>query len=173
MTVDNFSWVIQGVLAGSGQVFGDDWRYGPIAMETKGDLDSICDEGIRAVVSLTTIPLEREALTKCDIHYLHLPVMDMQAPTLEAIERFVEFVNSSRKDERPVLVHCGAGLGRTGTAIACYLVSEGATGPEALEKVRSMRPGSVETIEQEALIHRYHRYLNQKPNPDLSNPNPS
>lgn len=162
MTVENFSWVIQGVLAGSGQVFGNDWRYSPSVIETKGDLEQIHDEGIRAVVSLTTIPLDSEGLTKCDIQYLHLPVMDMQAPTLEVIERFVEFVNCSRKAERPVLVHCGAGLGRTGTAIACYLVSEGASGPEALEKVRSMRPDSVETIEQEALIHRYHRHLDQK-----------
>ena len=163
MTVDNFSWVIQGILAGSGQVFGNDWRHGPITTsEQMGDLDSICDEGIRAVVSLTTIPLDTKVLAKCDIRYLHLPIIDMQAPPLEVIERFVEFVNCSRKDERPVLVHCGAGLGRTGAAIACYLVSEGASGLEALEKVRSLRPGSVETIEQEALIHRYYRQLDLK-----------
>ena len=160
MTVDNFSWVIDGVLAGSGQLCGFDCGYGSSAME---DLDSIHDEGIRAVVSLTTIPLDTEALKQRGIHYLHLPVMDMQAPSLEVIERFVEFVSCSRKAEHAVLVHCGAGLGRTGTAIACYLAYEGMTGSEAIEKVRSMRPGSVETIEQEALIHRYRRRLDQEP----------
>ena len=160
MTVENFSWVIEGVLAGSAQLGGFDWTYGSSALDSR-DLDSIGDEGIKAVVSLTTVPLDAEELAKREIRYLHLPVMDMRAPSIEVIERFVEFVNCSRKEGHPVLVHCGAGLGRTGTAIACYLVYEGMTGPDAIEEVRAARPGSIETIEQEALIHRYRRHLDQ------------
>jgi atypical dual specificity phosphatase len=56
---------------------------------------------------------------------------------------------------RPVAVHCASGLGRTGTLLAAFLVSQGATAEGAIERVRSVRPGSVETLEQEQAIHAY------------------
>ena len=57
-------------------------------------------------------------------------------------------------------VHCGAGLGRSGTLIAAYLVSQGAAPDDAMAQVRSARPGSIETLEQEAAVHEFARHLN-------------
>ena len=161
MTVENFSWVVESVLAGSAQIGGFGWCGDSNETELGKDLDTLGRVGIKAMVSLTSTPLRAEVLEVRDIRYLHLPVADMQAPDLALVEQFITFANRARRDRRPVLVHCGAGLGRTGTLLACYLVHQGAKGDEALKEIRAMRPGSVETIEQEAVVHRYHRHLNR------------
>ena len=59
-------------------------------------------------------------------------------------------------------VHCAHGKGRTGTVISCYLVKHFKLAPnEAIEKLRSMRPGSVETSEQEEMVRTFAKSLNQ------------
>lgn len=51
-----------------------------------------------------------------------------------------------------VLVHCRAGLGRSGMIAARTLVELGWTGADAIAAVRRVRPGAIETPEQEAAV---------------------
>jgi atypical dual specificity phosphatase len=53
----------------------------------------------------------------------------------------------------------GAGLGRTGTMLACYFVKKGMPAPAAISHVRRIRPGSIETPEQADTITDYARRL--------------
>ncbi len=51
-----------------------------------------------------------------------------------------------------MLVHCSSGYGRSGTMAACYLVAEGRSPEEAIREMRRLRPGAIETDEQEAMV---------------------
>lgn len=82
--------------------------------------------------------------------------------TCVQVDRFLEAVAA---EDACVLVHCGGGKGRAGTFAACCVAMWGAIPPpdltadrpvlsaqEAVRAVRSLRPGSIETQEQEAFV---------------------
>ena len=104
-------------------------------------LEWLAEQGVTAIVSLTEKPLAPFR----DLDILHVPVRDMNTPTLEQIHKLVAFMRAAVAAGGKVVAHCGAGVGRTGTALAAYLVSGGMTAPEAIAYVRGLRPGSVET----------------------------
>ena len=54
-----------------------------------------------------------------------------------------------------VLVHCAAGLGRTGMMTATLLVASGLTADDAIRRVRAARPGTIETPAQEAFVRQF------------------
>lgn len=118
------------------------------------DLDKLESLGIGAIVSLIEVPPPALRGTH-RFETLWLDIQDMSAPDREQIERFVEFVDRMVGEGKAVGVHCLAGLGRTGTMIACYLVSHGAKPEDAIAKVRSARPGSIQTEYQEQAIRRW------------------
>lgn len=117
------------------------------------ELEAAHRQGIRGVVSLTEDPLPRAALQEAGLRYLHLPVVDFSAPALEQMDEFCRFVDEVRADGGAVLVHCRAGMGRTGTMLAAYLIREGAAAEDAIREVRRRRPGSIETGPQEDALY--------------------
>jgi len=153
----NFSWLVEGQIAGMGRPGG--WGGGEYLVE---EIELLRQQGVRGIVSLTEESLPADLLELHGMIYLHLPIADMQAPTLEDIASFSAFVAVAEKEQRPVVVHCGAGLGRTGTMLAAYLVARGCEAREALEQVRKQRPGSIETREQEAVLFAYSAYVRNK-----------
>ena len=53
-------------------------------------------------------------------------------------------------------IHCMHGLGRTGTALACIVSqTNNLSAPNAISFIRQMRPGSIESQEQELFIAQY------------------
>jgi atypical dual specificity phosphatase len=122
------------------------------------DLVFLREQGVGAIVSLTVSPLDAAELRAAEMEYLHEPVDDFTAPTGEQLERVLEFICASHeKSGRAVLVHCGAGLGRSGTVAACFLARTGMEARAAIQRVRELRPFSVETEEQERAVEEYAR----------------
>jgi atypical dual specificity phosphatase len=131
----------------------------PRPIDVRKAFELFKDEGIDVVVTLTLQPLNEPVVEEFGFEYHHIPVEDFTAPSARQIDQFVRIVENARKSNRRAVVHCIAGLGRTGTMAACYLVSRGRSSLEALEAVRTLRPGSVETLDQERAIRRYAQRL--------------
>lgn len=143
----NFSWVIDGRLAGMAIPSGA-YRSAQRgrSSELERDAEALIGHGIKAVVSLTHQALAPEVLNRFGITALHLPVEDMTRPSREQIDQFIAFVDQI---EGGVVVHCAAGIGRTGTMLGCYLVWNGLPADKAITHLRQLRPGSIETPDQE------------------------
>ena len=145
---DNFSWIIEEKLAGS-------------AIPTsKEEIDWIKQEGVRSIVTIREEPLEDEWIK--DVNYLHVHSNDMGIPEFSDLVNSVDFIHQRITNDEPVMVHCLAGLGRTGTILACYLIKyEDMAADDAIEKVRQERHGSIQSFSQEEIIFRFEKFVRE------------
>ena len=143
---DKFSWLIKNKLAGSGI---------PTSIN---EVQWVLDQGIKSVVTIREEPLD-ESWTR-DINYLHVLSNDMGVPEFKDLIHAVDFIHRRITSNEPVLVHCLAGMGRTGVILACYLVKyQNMSADKATQKVRKERPGSIQSYPQEEIIFRFEKFL--------------
>src|SRR5258708_3102958 len=136
------------------------------AMARPSDIDDLLwlrNQSIQLLVSLTEDRLRRDWVNESGLLGFHVPMIDMEAPTLDQIDRAVSAIKRAIEQQMGVAVHCGAGLGRTGVVLAAYLVNKGMAPQNAISRVRRLRPGSIETDEQAEVIEEYARHLGNKP----------
>jgi len=104
-------------------------------------------QGVTTVVDLRAerdISVPEQRLETLGIGRVHLPVRDGQVPSQDQVRRFIEVVRGS---EGRVFVHCGAGVGRTGTMAGAWLVENNGAGSwEALARNLAVGPPSLEQI---------------------------
>ena len=145
---DNFSWIIEEKLAGS-------------AIPTsKEEIDWIKQEGVKSIVTIREEPLEDEWIK--DVNYLHVHSNDMGIPEFSDLVNSVDFIHQRITNDEPVMVHCLAGLGRTGTILACYMIKyEDMAADDAIEKVRRERHGSIQSFSQEEIIFRFEKFVRE------------
>lgn len=109
------------------------------------------DEEMRALQIPDLVP-RAEAM---GMRVLRFPVRDVSVPPKSAIPAYRKVVLEALAavaQGETVVVHCRGGLGRAGTFAACILVAVGNSGLEALQLVRRIRPGAIETPLQERVV---------------------
>ena len=119
-------------------------------------------QGIGAVISLTEHPLDHSLLSEFGMDYLHLPIEDFTAPTLEQMQSAIEFIRQQEAKGHAVLVHCQAGIGRTGTILAAWMATQYMDAQQAIDHVRQLRPGSLEVPCQEQAIYEFVTHLKDR-----------
>ena len=95
------------------------------------------------------------AVAAAGLAWHRMPIPDMQPPGDAALAAWVGIAPLLRGTwvaKGRVVVHCAAGLGRSGTVAACLLLQTGMEAGAAIAAVRAARPGAIETPEQEAFI---------------------
>lgn len=140
----NFSWIIEGKLAGS---------MGPVDRQ---QLQYLKDQGVGALVRM-----ERRTVSGEDVGLVDMAefVVDFTPPTQDQIDRMIAFIDDQIAASTPVAVSCQAGVGRTGTVLACYLVHTGYEAGDAIAEVRRLRPRSVEAPGQVESVYQYQERL--------------
>lgn len=129
---------------------------------TPKEVEFYLSQGIGSVLSLTEDSPPKRWFQDLGLLHKHAPILNHASPSIEQLEDAVAFIGSSLKENRPVVVHCHAGQGRTGTIIAAYLIARKSVEPkDAIKMLRDMRPGSVE-IGQESSLYEFHMKLNGK-----------
>ena len=129
--------------------------------ESADDLAWLRRHGLDVLLSLSEEPPPRRWINDAGLMSVHVPIVDFTAPTDRQIDLCMDAVARAHKSGMGVAVHCTAGKGRTGTVLAAYLVTTGLAAQAAIDKVRRLRPGSVETPDQEEAVEEFARRFRQ------------
>ena len=149
-----FSWLVPGRLAGT--------PWPGVVHDMDVDLKALRRCGVTMLITLTEKDFPQDVLARHGLRNFHLPVYDNEPPTVAQIQMLLARMSGALRRGEVLAVHCLAGLGRTGTVLAAWLVREGLTAEEALRRVRLIDAQYVQSASQEALLHEYENALLQK-----------
>lgn len=128
------------------------------------DFKTIKDWGAKLIVTLVTddemkslgVKNIRAVAMENGIDWVHMPINDYSIPdekwNFHWHGPWGRRIHKHLDNDDKILIHCKGGLGRAGTISAKILVERGVNRKQAIEMVRNVRPGAIETMEQENFV---------------------
>lgn len=93
------------------------------------------------------------------IRTIRFPIRDMGEPKdLDSFLSMVDQVVDELRAKKKIAVHCKGGLGRAGTVAACISIAASnweLAGGDAIQLVRTARPGTIENSLQESFVRSF------------------
>ena len=135
-------WVVPGEFLAGGYPFS--------SLRDPGDnptLRAFLDAGFNTFFDLTdpgelpaylTDLMEEAAHLGVSIHYQRFQVQDRGLPTRANMRLLLDALDASLSAGEKLYLHCWGGIGRTGTAVGCWLVRHGLTGGQALIRLNEL-----------------------------------
>lgn len=143
-----FHWIIPGRLAGCAEP--------GVVADVGYDLSLLRQVGVTYLVTLTEKDLDKVKLQEHQLRNIHLPIFDREAPTIGQAYMLVRHMQRLLDKGEVLAVHCKAGIGRTGTILAAWLIREGGmSAATAIERLRRINPAYVQTETQEAFLREF------------------
>ncbi len=147
-----------------------DWNNLPVKnLPTLSEVEQDIAKMQKLNVDMVVVLLEKEELyeypvnllqeyREADFEVLHFPIEDYWVPeSVDAFDELLKKLASAIRFGRNTLIHCRAGMGRTGLVVAGLLIKLGMSADRAIRYVRQKRPGTIESKMQEQFLHNYER----------------
>ncbi len=127
------------------------------------DLDAVIGADISTLITfLDQQELERlgasalpEMVQKYSFRWIQLPITDFGVPATDTVFQWCELLESlldQLRQNKRILLHCAAGMGRSGMMAATLLKATGQDADDAIRLICKTRPGTVETLAQEQFV---------------------
>lgn len=155
----SFGWFVDGKIAASG------------FPASNKQLRWISSQGIKTVITLTEYPISKELAKGIQMEFIHIPMSDNMPPPPDKLLKAAEEIQERFDKGNSVLVHCLAGMGRTGCVLASWLILRGMRACDAIASVRKLRPGSIKANQEESLYlleQLLYKYKLKKVNSELN-----
>ena len=138
--------------------FGRIWQR-----DLKQDIAGIINWGADSILTLVEtdefellgVPRITEYIRAAGLNWYHMPIPNMEVPGEEfnvAWAKDGDTILQSLGSGGRLIIHCAAGLGRSGMVAAKILSTFSDNPQSAISAVRKVRPGAIETEQQENYI---------------------
>ncbi|WP_286233679.1 diacylglycerol kinase family protein [Thalassotalea sediminis] len=106
------------------------------------DMERLKQEGIHGILDVTAefdgVDWSAES---AGFNYLNIPVLDHKAPSKRKLIHAINWLESQRRQNKNVVVHCALGRGRSVMVVAAYLLAKGSADStaDALNIIKKIR----------------------------------